>query len=161
MRLGRILAVDDLVRTDCSLNAGDSGGPLVNAKGQVIAIHSRIGTSLTNNLHAPSVSYRDRWDQMIAGELWRGPAYLGIQGSSDTANPRVTKVHQDSPAERAGLQVDDYVTRFAGHEVNSFRDLVYMVQSRHPGEEVTVEITRNGKRQALNIVVGRRPEAAR
>ncbi len=165
VRLGRILDLGDpgdddsqLLRTDCQLNAGDSGGPLVNMQGLVIGINSRIGTSLTNNLHTPSASFRERWDEFVAGKVWRSPAYLGVTGDKSTHEPTVGRVREGSPAERAGIEVGDIVTRFAGHEVHTFRDLVYMVQSRHPGEEVTMQIERDGTKQLIEIVVGRRPE---
>lgn len=156
VRLGRVLELGDLTRTDCQLNAGDSGGPLINMRGQVIGIHSRIGTSLANNLHTPSSSYHDRWDQFVEGKTWRSPSYLGVTGDKSTHEPLVGKVRAGSPADRAGIQVGDYITRFAGHEVHSFRDLVYMVQSRHPGEEVEIEIERGDVKQRVDIIVGQR-----
>ena len=156
VRLGKIIELGQLMRTDCLLNAGDSGGPLINMKGQVIGINSRIGTSLSNNLHTPSSSFRDRWDQFLAGQHWKGPSYLGISGGSSVHEARITKIKEGSPADVVGLQVGDVVTRFAGHDVHSFRDLVYMVQSRHPGEEVGMEIERDGVKMKIDIVVGRR-----
>jgi serine protease Do len=39
------------------LVGGDSGGPLFDMHGRVIGIHSRIGQSLTANMHAP-LSFR-------------------------------------------------------------------------------------------------------
>jgi serine protease Do len=154
LRLGRVLELGMLMRTDCPLNAGDSGGPLIDMKGRVIGINSRIGTSLANNLHTPSGSFRERWDDFIAGKLWSGPSYLGVSGSPATHKPLVAKVKPGSPAEKVGIQVGDLVTRFAGHDVHSFRDLVYMVQSRHPGEEVDMEIERDGVKMQIDIVVG-------
>lgn len=158
VRLGRILELGELTRTDCQLNAGDSGGPLINMRGQVIGIHSRIGTSLANNLHTPSATYRNHWDPFVAGKVWRSPSYLGVTGDKSTHEPLVGRVREGSPADRAGLRVGDYITRFAGHEVHTFRDLVYMVQSRHPGEEIEIEIERDDVKQRLEIIVGRRAE---
>ncbi len=155
-RLGRILDVRPLLRTDCQLVGGDSGGPLVNLKGEVIGIHSRIGVSLANNLHNPVSIYHDHWDGLVAGKIWTGESYLGVRGDRRTDRAMVTYVHADSPAAEAGIEEGDIITRFAGQRVQSFNDLVNIVQLRQPGEEVEVELLRGEQEMKLDLRVGRR-----
>lgn len=54
VRLGRIVSLkNDVIQTDCKLIRGDSGGPLFNLNGELIGIHSRVGSGLEDNLHVP------------------------------------------------------------------------------------------------------------
>ena len=73
LRVGRVLtSTQFLVRTDCTLVGGDSGGPLFDMNGRVVGIHSRIGGSITENVHVPIKTYRDTWDRLAKGESWGG-----------------------------------------------------------------------------------------
>lgn len=155
-RLGRILDTQPLIRTDCQLVGGDSGGPLVNLKGEVIGIHSRIGVSLANNLHNPVSIYQDHWKGLVSGKIWTGSSYIGVRGDRRTDLAIVTFVHDDSPASKAGIQVGDVITRFAGQRVQNFSDLVNIVQLRQPGEQVEVELLRDDQALKKELRVGRR-----
>src|SRR5262245_12340543 len=69
LRLGRIItANDNLIQTDCTLVGGDSGGPLFDLDGKVVGIHSRIGPTITFNIHVPVSTYRETWDDLVAGK---------------------------------------------------------------------------------------------
>lgn len=72
LRVGRVLRVDrNFIRTDCPLVAGDSGGPLFDLEGRVVGIHSRISNATTTNFHVPVQVFRDGWDRLAKGEVWR------------------------------------------------------------------------------------------
>src|SRR5262245_45630090 len=71
LRLGRVInSTDNLIQTDCTLVGGDSGGPLFDLDGKVIGIHSRIGLPISFNIHVPVATYRDTWDELVAGKSW-------------------------------------------------------------------------------------------
>lgn len=54
VRLGRVVSIKNgLVQTDCRLIAGDSGGGLFNLNGELVAIHSKVGAGLDDNVHVP------------------------------------------------------------------------------------------------------------
>src|SRR5207237_141509 len=134
VRVGRVLDNSKvLVRTDCTLVGGDSGGPLFDMNGKVIGIHSRISGAITANIHVPVDTYRETWDQLAAGEAIGGPGaknnpYLGVQGDPDLKDCKILVVSPGSPAEKAGLKVNDVVRSFAGTKINDFEDLVNQVQ---------------------------------
>jgi serine protease Do len=167
VRLGRVLDLGKAaLRTDCTLVGGDSGGPLFDMHGRVIGIHSRIGGPLTANVHVPVDTYRETWDKLAQGDVWGGPMfgrptkagpYLGVEADPDGDRCKITRVVPDSPAEKAGVKVDDVIVRFADRKVADFDDLRAQVQRRKVGEEVTLEVRRGDQTVTLKLVVGKRP----
>ncbi len=157
-RIGRILDSRGLVRSDCQLIGGDSGGPLFDMHGDVIGIHSRIGTSLANNLHIRGNLIREHWDELASGEVHRGDSYIGVRGNASEFKCEVASVSDDSPADRAGIRTGDVVTHFSGQRVWKFSDLVMLVQMRRPGESVPIRVKRGERAMELELKIGRRPQ---
>jgi serine protease Do len=167
VRLGRILdSGKAMIRTDCVLVGGDSGGPLFDMHGKVIGIHSRIAKELTSNIHVPVDTYRDTWDKLAAGESWGGrrfvkggrpEPYMGVQGDLESKEARIILVAPGSPAEKAGLKVNDVITRFGSTKVGGYEELVNQIQRRRPGDEVMLEVLRGEETVQLKLIVGRRP----
>jgi S1-C subfamily serine protease len=85
-----------------------------------------------------------------------GASYIGVRGDRRTDRAVVTYVHNESPAARAGIEVGDVITRFAGQRVQSFSDLVNIVQLRQPGEQVQVELRRRNRTLTKDLRVGKR-----
>jgi serine protease Do len=168
VRLGRVLDHGKvLIRSDCALVGGDSGGPLFDMQGRVIGIHSRIAGPLTANIHVPVDTYRDTWDKLAKGEAWgggmfgfpaKGEPYLGVKGDPEAEGCKITEVVPNSPAAKAGLQVDDVVLRFAGQKINDFESLRARVLRSKPGQRVTLEIQRGEKTRNIEVVVGKRSD---
>ena len=101
-RVGRILAVKDgAIVTDCALIGGDSGGPLFDIAGRLIAIHSRIGNDVADNLHVPIDHYGLSWERMRDGEAWGFlPGFrpvLGVTGSKSSPQAIVKWSRRDRP----------------------------------------------------------------
>jgi serine protease Do len=169
VRVGRILDIySSYIRTDCALVGGDSGGPVFDLDGKVIGIHSCIGAKITANIHVPVDAYRNAWDRLVRGEVWGKPpratskssrlAYLGIEGSSRRDNCRVERVEPESPADRAGLQVNDVITKFDGQTVTGISDLGKLVRRKKPGDMVTLRVLRDREIIILEVVLGQRDE---
>ena len=166
VRLGRVLEnTKGFVRTDCTLVGGDSGGPLFDLQGRVIGIHSRIGGSITANIHVPVDTYRDTWDRLARGEAWGGSLgagaaatpYLGVLSDPEAKDAcKVKEVQAGSPAEKAGIKVNDIITKFDGQKVAKFEDLSSLVSKKKPGEEVALEVQRGEETLTLKATVGRR-----
>jgi serine protease Do len=162
LRLGRLLETrGNYLRSDCTLVGGDSGGPLFDLDGNVIGIHSRIGSTVNDNVHVPVDTFRDAWQRLANSEEWgdsmflsRKP-YLGID--TDPPTCRILTVHPKSPAARAGLKVGDVVTSFDGKDVSNFAGLAFQLSTHRPGATVNVVVLRDGKPVTLSLVIGRKP----
>ena len=166
VRLGRIqVANDSFIRTDCTLVGGDSGGPLFDMEGRVIGIHSRIGGSIESNIHVPVDTYRETWDRLVKGEDWGGRfgfpdlatvPYMGIEGDEDDAKARVTRVVPGSPAEKAGLKVDDVILMFDGKKIGGYAELAPRIRRKKIGDKVPLEVLRGMETIKLELVLGKR-----
>ncbi len=161
VRLGRILSVDEkVIRSDCTLVGGDSGGPLFDLQGRVIGINSRIGTSLTANMHVPVSTYRETWDRLTKGDDWGNPPgvrpYIGVQGSESSDAARVAAVFPGTPAEKAGLKTGDIIVKFGDKEIKTFVELIQLVGEERPGNQVKLRVKRGEKTLNLRLVIGKR-----
>ena len=154
VRVGRILSVSrTTIATDCTLVGGDSGGPLFDMEGKVIGIHSRIGGSISSNIHVPIKTYSDQWDRLVKSEL------IGVSVASAIAAPRVrlgvvqeegakdcrVGVTEDSLAEKTGLKSGDVVTKFDGKDIKSYGDLISQLAKKKPGDEVEIIVKRGAE----------------
>lgn len=161
VRVGRIINQrDSALRTDCTLVGGDSGGPLVDMDGNLIAIHSRIGSRLQDNLHVPVDVFSDTWDMLISGYKIGEAGKLGV-----TINPRSTLVSalaKNGPAARAGVQVGDIITAIAGKSVSDRSAIGLALSDRYPYEKISVTVRRGSKEVELEVRLGEsRPSTAR
>ena len=159
-RIGRILEVrGKAIVTDCALIGGDSGGPLFDISGRLIAVHSRIGNDVAENLHVPIDHYDEWWKRMQAGKAWgylEGfRPVLGLSGSKTAKLALVDEVGSGSPAEKAGIKINDVIEQFGDTVIHNFESLKSAVSDTMPGERLPIWINREGRRMRLRIEVGR------
>lgn len=165
---GRVIGsgpYDDYIQTDASINPGNSGGPLFNSSGKVIGINTAIiaggqgiGFAIPINM-AKSVA-----EQLKAtGKVVRG--YLGV--NFDKLSPKlakslglasdkgviVTHVEKGSPADKAGLKIEDVIVQFDGKPVNAETDLPKVVAGTPVGKKVQIVVFRKAKRLVLSATV--------
>ena len=170
VRVGRILEVSAKhLRTDCTLVGGDSGGPLFDMHGQVIGIHSRIGGSISYNIHVPVDTYTETWDRLAAGELWGTPLggvgmgklapapYLGVRPDPDSRQFRIQSVTANSPAAKAGLRDGDVLLKVDNVEIDSVADFDAALRGMKPGNEITLVLRRGDERLTITVMLGKRP----
>jgi serine protease Do len=169
---GRIMQDANLVpfiQTDVAINVGNSGGPLFNMRGEVVGINSRLfsptGTYLGIAFAIPIDVALDVQTQLQAkGRVSRGKIGVAIQEvSRDLATsfgldrPRgalVVSVEKGSPAERAGIESSDIITKFDGKAIDSQSDLPRFVAAIRPGTKSELEIWRKGGARSMSITVG-------
>jgi serine protease Do len=168
VRLGRLVrTASTTLQSDCMLIGGDSGGPLFDLSGRLIGIHSRVGQQLQVNMHVPVREFLNHWDGMLASEfIGEGPfaskpepgtGYLGLGTEADPEGGlRVTKVGEDSPAEKAGVEEGDRVVRLNGTDLESREQLQEIMKELAPGDEIELGIQRDGEAQTLTFELGAR-----
>jgi len=81
-------------------------------------------------------------------------------GAPEDAGAMVSKVEPGSPAEKAGIKVGDILTSVDGKEVQSSWDVMVKVRGLDDGQQVPLEVWRDGKVQNLTatVVERERPE---
>ncbi len=160
---------DDYLQIDAPINPGNSGGPVLNAAGQVIGINTAIYSPNGGNIGIGFAIPSNEAASIVAqlrnsGVVEHG--WLGVQiqsmtddlakslGLDDTHGALVADVVSGSPAARAGFATGDVITRFGGTEINSARTLSRAVGEHKPGDNISVEVIRDGKRQTLDVKLG-------
>lgn len=158
-----------LIQTDVAINPGNSGGPLLNLKGEVVGINSQIysqsGGFMGISFAIPiDEAMRVANELRASGRVVRGrigvlPGPVTKEVAEAIKLPRaygalVQRVEPDSPAEKAGLQGGDVVTKFDGKTVERFNELARIVGATKPGSKVTMQVFRNGGFRELPVTVG-------
>jgi serine protease Do len=156
-----ITSYDDFIQTDASINPGNSGGPLVNIYGEVIgmntAIASRTGGSVGLGFAIPSSILRSVSEKLISdGKITR--AYLGVHmqpditedlaesfGYKENYGVLVSKVIEDSPADKAGIKDDDIIMEVNGEKIKDPSQLTLKISLSSVGSSVSIKLFRGGE----------------
>ncbi len=85
-----------------------------------------------------------------------GMAYLGVQVDNGVQGARVTQVSRDSPAERAGLQIDDVILRFGKRAIGSYPDLIEEVARHKGGEKLKLRLRRGQVLKEVEVTLAAR-----
>ncbi|MFC4702013.1 trypsin-like peptidase domain-containing protein [Glaciecola siphonariae] len=155
----------DFVQTDAVLNQGNSGGALVDSNGYLVGITNANFKTLDNrrrvtsvdgvNFAVPYTLARRVMDEIITnGKVTRGQ--LGFSGKEigGAQGIVVDSVMTDSPADQAGLQVNDVLLSVNGVEVESAAKTLDMIAETQPGSEITLVVSRNDRTISMVVVVG-------
>jgi Do/DeqQ family serine protease len=160
----------NLVQTDASINPGNSGGPLINIDGEVIGINTLIASPNGGNIGIgfaiPSRTAKFVMDQLIAhGKVTRG--YLGITPVDLTPKQAdvygvkegalVKTVASGSPADKAGIQVEDVLVQIADLKIKNALDLRDAVNATAPGSTIKVVVFRNKAEKTISVDVEEPP----
>ena len=70
----------------------------------------------------------------------------------------ITEIYEDSPAERAGLEEGDVIIEFASEKTRNTDNLIDVIDGKKPGDEVEINIIRDGEEQMLIATLASRPE---
>jgi serine protease Do len=161
------------IQTDASINPGNSGGPLVNIRGEVVGINSAItnptgvGFNIGIGFAIPiSLAKSVVPDLVEKGKVSRGFIGIGLQDINrstadaldlpSTEGVLVREVEPGTPAEEAGVEIGDVITGFNGKKVVDGQGLMMMVATEDPGQAVTLDILRQGKRLTKNLTLADR-----
>lgn len=166
---------ENYLQTDADINPGNSGGALINVQGRLLginaAIFSRSGGSQGIGLAIPTGTATEVMDSIIRhGRVIRG--WLGIEVAE--LNPQsarelglpvdrgvvVTGTYPGGPADQAGLQPGDVITRINDLALADGRTGLLGVSRMMPGDIARIAILRQGQELSLEAKVGTRPTPA-
>ena len=156
------------IQTDVAINPGNSGGPLINMRGEVVGINSQIysrsGGFMGISFAIPMDEAMRVSEQLRAsGRVTRGR--IGVQiapvtkevaesiGLGKAQGVLVRGVEEGSPAEKAGIEAGDIITRFDGKPIEKPADLPRAVGNTKPGSQVSLTVFRRGSTKDLKVTV--------
>ena len=182
--------IDGAIQTDAAINPGNSGGPLLDAAGEVVGINQQIQTSSGGNEgvgFAVPIDLAERSIEQLreSGEVryaYAGvttqPIYPQLAERLDLeieTGALVASVVDGGPADEAGLRAGDEPIRFQatqveaggdvivavnGEAIDSNADLPRLISLLDPGDEVTLDVIRDGDEEQVEITLGERPSEA-
>jgi serine protease Do/serine protease DegQ len=168
-------SIEDFIQTDASINPGNSGGALVNLRGELIGVPSQIlsrsGGNIGIGFAIPVNLAKSVMAQLVeSGSVTRGR--IGVQGQDIDAGLAksyglptargiiVSRVVPKSPADKAGLKVEDIILKANGREVTDFSQLRTVIGLLRVGEKVSLDVLRDGKPMVITVVVGKDSDSA-
>ena len=163
---------EDFIQTDAAINQGNSGGALIDARGHLIgintAIFSQSGGSQGIGFAIPAPLAINVMEQIIQqGRVIRG--WLGVEvqpltndlaesfGLIQAEGIVVSGLYRNGPAWSAGLRPGDVILSIDGEPASTGRQTMNLVARTQPGQEVTLEVLREGQAMSLTAEVGVRP----
>jgi Do/DeqQ family serine protease len=164
------------IQTDAAINPGNSGGALVDMSGRLVgintAIYSRSGGSHGIGFAIPSNLVKLVVESAVAGRKLERP-WLGAKLETVTRDNAealqldravgayVTRVYPASPAAQAGLLQGDVILGVDGVEAADARSIMYRLTTRGIGNTAELDVSRVGKRMAVNVTLRAPPKAGK
>jgi len=180
-------SISGAIQTDAAINPGNSGGPLVDGEGRVVGVNQQIKTTSGGGegvgFAVPVDAVKRSLEMLRQGGEARY-AYLGVSSVGlfpqlvDRFNLDVQKgawvqeVNSGGPADEAGIrggggpvvfQATEYkpggdvITKVDGRPVNDSAELADKIAGFEPGQEVPLEVHRDGEAREIKVRLGERP----
>lgn len=159
---------ESVIQTDAAINPGNSGGPLLNVAGQVIGINVATSSGADNISFAIPVNTLKPVLEGFAKEGRIVKPYLGVSYtmiSKEIASIRrlpegafVSRVAKDTPADKAGLQRGDIITKFEGKDLTTTYSLGQAIAKQKVGDEVELTVDRGGEAKDFKVVLAEMPQ---
>ncbi|MFN8084414.1 MAG: trypsin-like peptidase domain-containing protein [Dermatophilaceae bacterium] len=155
------------IQTDAAINPGNSGGPLVDMAGHVIGINSAIArlpgsTSSSGSIGLGFAIPSDKAHATAAQLISTGKAthpVIGVKidtaydGEGVRVSTKEDAVTSGGPADLAGVRAGDVILRFEGRVVSTPDELIVAVRARDVGDQVTLEIRRDGTTRTVTMTL--------
>jgi serine protease Do len=156
------------IQTDVAINPGNSGGPLINMRGEVVGINSQIYSRSGGFM---GISFAIPMDEAVrvsdqlrsSGRVSRGRIGVQIEqvskeiaeslGLGKPTGAMVRAVEPGLPADKAGIEAGDIITRFDGKAIEKSSDLPRMIGGTKPGTKSAITVFRRGAYKDLSITV--------
>ena len=156
------------VQSDAATNPGNSGGPLVNVDGELVGINTFILSESGGNeglgFAIPSAIVAYACPQLRKyGHLHRGETGIGVQAitpelatglklNTDTG-VIISDVVPGSPADKAGLKVQDIVTSIDGYPIGNLPAVGTRLTMRSGGDQIKLVVLRGSNKLSFSVPV--------
>ncbi|MDY0744237.1 Do family serine endopeptidase [Paucibacter sp. R3-3] len=165
--------LQSFIQTDVAINPGNSGGPLLNMRGEVVGVNSQIysqsggfmGISFAIPIDsAIRVSEQLRGSgRVVRGMLGLYPDDLSKEiaeaiGLGKPTGALVRRITADGPADKAGIEGGDVITKIDGKTVEKALDLRRLIAAIKPGSKVTLQVYRRGAYKDIGVTIGELPD---
>jgi serine protease DegS len=166
-----VAVFENFIQTDAPINVGNSGGALINTRGELVGINTAI---IARNLGVEGIGFAIPADLVrgVVGELVaRGRVVRGWVGfdlaNIDDANARaaglarggvmILQLYQGSPAQQAGLQRGDLITRIGGKVPASAQEVQVRIAAMQPGTALLLSVQRGEQTADTQLQVVEQP----
>lgn len=181
--------IPGIIQLDAAANNGNSGGSLFNGEGEVIGLVAArvnpiygegISFAIPSNILRyvlPVLLEDGRFRHSYIGIVMK-PVSLKIMEAmylNSTDGVLIIEVLDESPAKAAGLRGGsepiryilestkiggDVILRIDDEPIYDMEDLVAFIdEHRSPGDQVSIQILRNGRKKTVSLVLGERPRS--
>lgn len=163
--------IESFLQTDAAINPGNSGGALVDLRGKLVgvntAILSKSGTYAGYGFAIPSnIVQKIATDLREYGAVQRAFIEADIIGIDQEIAEEIDQdvnqgvyVHNVPPqgnAAEAGLQEEDIIISVNDRKVDNMPFFQEQIAYHRPGDEIELEVKRNGSVEAMEITLKNR-----
>jgi Do/DeqQ family serine protease len=156
---------ENFIQTDAPINPGNSGGALVNMQGELVGLNTAILApargSVGIGFAIPANMAKSIMDQLIQyGDVQRGilgivtqdltPDLADAFHTTATQGAAISMIQPDSPAEQAGLHINDIITSVNGSDIKNASDVINTVGFLRVNSKVALGIIRDNKPFMVN-----------
>jgi serine protease Do len=168
--------IDEAIQTDAAINPGNSGGPLLDLNGKVVGINTAvnregesIGFAIPVDIAKSIVTSVEKYGRIV--RPWLGIRYTMLNESMAEANElSVTygayivngstpnsAIVPGSPAEQAGLQVDDIIVAINGETLKE-KSLRSALEQFQPDETIVLTVIRGDEELTIEVTLTERTQ---
>jgi len=152
----------EFLQMDAAINEGNSGGALINSNGILVGINSRKFTQSNPQLSIQGIffavpyqlAYKVMRQIIENGKVVRG--WLGIATNNYNNELKgfvVDEIHNNSPAQIAGIQVGDVVYQIDNKSINSVTDALDIIAETPPNTELLFKVYREGNAIEVKVKI--------
>jgi Do/DeqQ family serine protease len=165
---------EDFIQTDASINPGNSGGALVNLRGEFVGMNTAIlapsGGNVGIGFAIPANMVMTIKESLVKhGEVRRGllgvttqdltPELVKAFNLQDVQGAAISRIENNSPAEKAGLTLGDIVVSANGKAIKNSHDLRNIIGLLQIGDKIELEYYRGDEKKETTAVIGKQERA--
>ncbi|MCA8953784.1 MAG: trypsin-like peptidase domain-containing protein [Planctomycetes bacterium] len=144
---GQVREFAHLIQTDAAINHGNSGGALLDITGKLVGINNAMAEGAENiGFAIPMDLVREVFETELSRSgnfaLALDAPWLGLEVVDRGPATLVSSVLVDSPADRAGIEAGDVLTRVRDHEIRGSLDYQRQLIAAPFGEALPLRVRR-------------------